>query len=236
MVPGKSLDTKTVLLDFDGTLADSASAIITSMSRTMEYFGYPAPSAEIIRSNIGMPLTQSLSSYFGGDTPPPNAELIRVYRTFYPEEEARSVKLYPGVLETLRQVRQAGLFISVVSNKGEVVLEKTVVRFGLDKVVDLVRGQVEDVPSKPHPRFFQERILPHLPNGHGAPNPAAILMVGDAWQDMAFARNIGARACYATYGFGDPESCLEHDPDHSIDSFWDLATVLGLEERPPEAP
>ncbi len=208
-----------LLLDFDGTLADTGGAIVEAMTLTISGLGRIPPSEQAIRARIGVPLAQALADYAPDLEARDIEELVQTYRRHYPEAEAARARLYPGVAETLGRVRQTGLYIAVVSNKGERLLLDAVQRFGLAPLVDLVRGEDGLTPGKPHPDFYHQRIRPYLP-------PGPCLMVGDAWPDMAFARAIGAEACYASYGFGDEGRCLEYIPEHRIDGFDALAAVL----------
>ncbi len=227
MVLPPRLSFASLLLDFDGTLANTGGAIVEAMTRTIAGTGRTPPPPEVILAHIGLPLARTLADQMPDLKAEAIEELVLTYREHYHQTELLHAALYPGVVETLRLAREAGLFIAVVSNKGERPLLAAVERFGLAPLANLVRGEDGSTPGKPHPDFYMQRIRPHLPHG-------PCLMVGDSWPDMAFARAIGAQACFASYGFGDEERCLQYAPEHRIDGFAELAAVLGIAPRPGE--
>lgn len=225
MVLPPRLSFATLLLDFDGTLANTGGAIVEAMTRTIAGTGRTPPPPEVILARIGLPLARTLADQMPDLGAEAIEELVLTYREHYHQTELLHAALYPDVVETLRLAREAGLFIAVVSNKGERPLLGAVERFGLAPLTNLVRGEDGSTPGKPHPDFYFQRIRPHLPKG-------PCLMVGDSWPDMAFARAIGAQACFASYGFGDEERCLQYAPEHRIDGFAELAAVLDIAPGP----
>lgn len=48
--------TKAILFDFDGTLVDSAPAIVKTMEQTFLLLGVPVPEVRAMRATIGLPL------------------------------------------------------------------------------------------------------------------------------------------------------------------------------------
>lgn len=82
-------------------------------------------------------------------------------------------------------------------------------------------------PKKPDPEVFSKRIAPLFPTA----TPANCIGIGDTATDLEFARNIGASACFAAYGFGDRASCDRFGYTHKIASLGDLVEIYGQHPR-----
>jgi phosphoglycolate phosphatase len=52
------------------------------------------------------------------------------------------------------------------------------------------------------------------------------LMIGDTSADIAFARAVGIKSCWASYGYGDRETCRALAPDYEIASISDLIAIV----------
>jgi phosphoglycolate phosphatase len=103
-----------------------------------------------------------------------------------------------------------------------------VTHFGMHDFVQLVIAARDASPTKPDPRSYFERIAPVL-------GPAAcehVLVAGDTDLDILYARRIGATACWAAYGYGDPDECRRLDPEFIAESPNEIARAVGA-ARPP---
>ena len=50
------IESKLILFDYDGTIVNSETAILTGIKYALEFYGYEVPSDNILRTNIGKPL------------------------------------------------------------------------------------------------------------------------------------------------------------------------------------
>ena len=50
------IESKLILFDYDGTIVNSETAILTGIKYALEFYGYEVPSDKILRTNIGKPL------------------------------------------------------------------------------------------------------------------------------------------------------------------------------------
>jgi phosphoglycolate phosphatase len=81
---------------------------------------------------------------------------------------------------------------------------------------------------------FHEIVAPKfssvsgLENGAGKLNPQDVLVVGDTEADLQYAKNIGAVACWARFGYGEKEECENLGPDLVVDSLEELALLIGV--------
>lgn len=139
----------------------------------------------------------------------------RVYR----EERARRHELYPGVKETLVNLRERFTLVLLTNGAPCVQREKTV-RPGLDGYFHHIVISGEFGFGKPDPRIFNYAL-----DLAGAA-PGAALMVGDnPVRDIAGARRCGIGTVWVNYpGVPFPG---EGQPEHEIREFPELVRIAG---------
>ncbi|PYS18774.1 MAG: HAD family hydrolase, partial [Acidobacteria bacterium] len=85
---------------------------------------------------------------------------------------------------------------------------------------------------KPSAALYDTCIAPEFPHiGRGE-----ILVVGDTELDLRFAANIGARSCWAAFGYGDEEACKALGPDFVISDVRQLPHILSVHSGGPTSP
>jgi phosphoglycolate phosphatase len=144
-------------------------------------------------------------------------ELERGLALFLDYNEAHIVdrtRLYPGALETLTALREAGLTLAVVSNKNVALCSKVLTTLGADRFFASVIGADSLAERKPSPEPLL-KVLRDL----GVP-PERALMVGDSINDIAAGRAAGIATIGCTVGYGDLAEI--EDADFLIDSLPEL--------------
>ncbi|KAK4199939.1 HAD-like domain-containing protein [Triangularia verruculosa] len=223
---------KLVIFDFDGTLFDTHDSILHCISKTFSQFQPPdkVPSLDAIRATIasGPGLEGAFRTLLRMTTE--NAtdmdtidltEWFTTYRTLYATEGQPLIKSFDKADRVLQELRTSGIPVVVVSNKGKPALDSILERWGLAPLIDLVIGDTPDVPKKPDPSCFHTSVAPLYPSIEARD----ILVVGDTEADLIFAKNIGARSCWASYGYGDLEECESLGYDAKIEELYE---VMGL--------
>jgi phosphoglycolate phosphatase len=211
------------LIDFDGTLVATHFAVAECIRRTLRERGLDVPLDSDISAVIarGPSLADAFHQLSPGLTPDQVEQCVIRYRVLYPEIDiARSV-LYDGVQSTLQRLHDAGICIVVLSNKGRAAVEAAVARFGLTDSVRYVLADEPGQPTKPDPDVFYRRVVGLF----GARPSSNYLVVGDTEADLRFARAVGIRSCWATYGYGDRDACRALAPDCEIAAFPELIEI-----------
>ena len=196
------------LFDFDGTLCDSSEGIVLGMALTFASFGLAAPSSEAVRRVIGLRIEECFQTLAPGLDPAALPQWIEAYRGHYHSQGQLLNRLFPGAWEMLREVRDAGLAVGIVSNKGQHGLEYALDSLGLARLCDLVAGARSGGPRKPDPAFYEAFVAPAYPR---VPRQRVVLL-GDTATDLLFARNLGLDASFAAWGYGDRQACLALEP------------------------
>jgi len=196
------------LFDVDGTLLNSADDICGAIRETLASTGAPLPTDEFLRGYIGHHLRDTFAEVLPHYTPEQVDELIQTYRRIYPLRGHSSTSVYPGVVETLRQL---GGLKSTATTKGTEMAASVLRQFGLLPYFDRVQG-TDGFPAKPEPDVILKSI-----EAFGV-RPEDCLLVGDAGPDMEAGRRAGVKTCAVTYGYGDITAMREHRPDYWADS------------------
>lgn len=202
-----------VIIDFDGTLFDTRQAISATLDETFAAYNVPPPSRGRVDTLIGRGITleETLAHLMPQNTPYSQlGEWAATYRRIYNSGTGIRASIpFSGSRAALARLYAAGIPIVIVSNKGEASVRAVLIEFGMKDFVRLVIAACDASPTKPDPRSYIERIAPVL----GAAASERVLVVGDTDMDIRYARTIGATACWASYGYGDPDHCRLLQPE-----------------------
>ena len=203
-----------MILDFDGTLGDTAGVIVKTMQATIKELGLPSRSDEQCAAMIGLRLIEIPPVLF------PECELDGEYyantyrRLFHDFNTDGAVELYPDVLETLVELKKRGIILTIASSRSKASLTEYVSTLGLESVISFVLGADDVKDGKPAP----EAVNRTLEKFGFLPEEA--LVVGDTTFDIQMGKAAGTRTCGVTYGNGSRESLA--DADRLIDDFGEL--------------
>lgn len=207
-----------LLLDFDGTVAATLDDIAWCMRRTFESFRLKPPRREDVLRTIGLPLEDVLRILSEGKSVPEEQQWVRLYRDIYKSEGGLHTSLFPGVAETLALTHRNNITTVIISNKGSGAVESSLERLGIISCVDFVFGGDLTEYRKPDPRLYTTELRRMLPKI----NDADVLMVGDTEIDLQFASNARLHSCWASYGYGNPQHCLQLAPTHVVENLYEL--------------
>lgn len=132
-------------------------------------------------------------------------------------------QLRDDCLETLASLKQAGCYLSIVSNIDDDYLEPMVVRTGLDRVLDAWTSSEEAQSCKPDRGIFEVAM-------RKAELPAErVIFVGDsAHHDVLGAKRLGMRSVLIQEpGAVAPGSdgAASEEPDHTIEELSELLAI-----------
>lgn len=105
-----------IVFDLDGTLIDSAPAILASFRDAFALVGR-SPLRSIDESIIGPPLTETLELLAGSREPALIAELSAAFKASYDTGGYKATAAYAGVGSMLAGLAAAGLTLSIATNK-----------------------------------------------------------------------------------------------------------------------
>ncbi len=105
-----------ILFDLDGTLIDSAPAILASFRAAFAQTGI-APARAIDDSVIGPPLNETLQLLAGSKDAALIGRLAEAFKASYDSTGYQATAAYAGVGELLAELAGAGLTLSIATNK-----------------------------------------------------------------------------------------------------------------------
>ena len=188
-----------LVFDWDGTLVDSAAAIVECIQQSALAMGLPVPDRERASHVIGLGLHDSLRHavpQLGRDG---YAEFAGLYRKHFLERQS-AMSPFPGVRELLSELEAQGRWLAIATGKS---------RRGLDQALDangmrqhfIASRCADETQPKPHPAMLEE-----LSGELGVPC-GSMLMIGDTSHDLAMAASASVDAVAVTYG-AHPEAAL----------------------------
>lgn len=211
-------ETKILILDFDGTLGDTVGVIVQTMQATIRELGLPARTDKECASMIGLRLI---------DIPPvlfPECNLdgefyAQTYRRlFHIYNTAGAVELYPNVIETLTELKNRGLVLTIASSRSKASLTNYIKDLGIEALISYVLGADDVVEGKPNPEPVNRTL-----EKFGF-KPEEAIVVGDTVFDVDMGKNAGTKTCGVTYGNGCRESISA--ADWVIDDFGQLLEIV----------
>lgn len=209
----------TVLFDLDGTLLDSLPGIRYSIVEAFRACGLPMADVEM-RSLIGPPIRTILSRLLV--TLPVEAKeqhlncLERAFRASYDSEGWQKTYHYAGTAAMLKQMKEQGLRLFVVSNKPRQVSLKILQREDTFEYFDQIVTRDSRMP-----RYAGKYEMISYLLIEQAMQPANCLMVGDTIEDAEAAAAAGMQFCLMTHGYGDVPRNSNVPVALRLDSFAD---------------
>lgn len=185
-----------VLFDLDGTLVDSAADIAEAVNRTLEELGLAREDEARVRAWIGHGARALLGSALAhaGSEADVDAVMPR-FMVHYEDCLLLNARLYPGTAEALAALSEAGVAMSMATNKPERMARVLVEAMGIaHHFAHLVGG---DTLAERKPAALP---LLHLAARHGVAAGDA-LMVGDSEADAGAARAAGMDLVLVRHGY-----------------------------------
>ena len=207
-----------LVFDWDGTLMDSAEAIVASIQLSCSDLGLPVPTRERAAHVIGLGLKDALS-YAVPELPPSDyGKLAERYKYHFMARDP-DIELFAGVREMLIALKEAGHVLAVATGKSRAGLNRVLEATRLKPYFDSSRC-ADETHSKPHPAMLQELMQELLAA------PEATLMIGDTTHDLQMAVSAGVAGLGVSYGAHPRESLAVLNPLACIDAPQDLAPWL----------
>jgi len=207
-----------LVFDWDGTLMDSAGAIVASIQESCRDLDLPVPDPDRAAHVIGLGLKDALAYAVPELAPSDYGRLAERYRHHYLARDPY-IELFPGMREMLALLKDNGHVLAVATGKSRVGLERVLAATQLKQYFAASRC-ADETHSKPHPAMLQELMQELLIE------PEAALMIGDTVHDLQMAVSAGVAALAVSYGAHSRESLTLFKPLACIDTPQELAPWL----------
>ncbi len=198
----------TFLFDLDGTLIDSSEDIYRAVLHTLNKLGLSAlPKKEVIK-HVGYGGKKLLQGVLNTDDEDLLREAVSIFRDYYFSHPVEYTKLYSGIEELLKKIKEKGKRTAIVTNKYEDISKQIVEKLGISDYIDLIIGGDTLSEKKPSP-------LPVIYASEKLGSKKAII-IGDSETDIKSGKEAGIETCLVLYGFGKKDIALSFNPDYVI--------------------
>ncbi len=187
---------KVVIFDMDGTLIDTSKDITITVNhvRALHHDLPPLTSDEVVEM-INRPDRNLPKLFYGTDTY--EADDKALFETHYYEQCIRHPRLYEGIKETLMQLKEREIRLSVATNAPSIFARRMLNHLEVDKYFDHIIGPDIVTAPKPDPGMLHYILETY----HYQPRMHHAWMVGDNQKDMLAAMHAGIQSVFATWGF-----------------------------------
>lgn len=183
------------IFDLDGTLLDTSEGIIASVQETIRENHLHPLTDEQLRTFIGPPMEDSFAKHF--DTGREKAAFYAsVFRRHYRERHLFAAVLYPGIHETMEELKKRGVIIGAATYKRQDYAVDILKHFGFDRYSSLLYG------SDPEGKMKKPDIIRKCINDSPIRDDSKAVMIGDSSHDALGAQAAGIDFIGVTYGFG----------------------------------
>lgn len=215
-----------LVFDWDGTLMDSQARIVACFQSAADDLGVAVPDARRARDVIGLGLPEATGRLFPELDAATVTRVVDRYRFHFLGNHPTPSDLFPGVVETLEGLAQAGYLLGIATGKGRRGLDAALRETGLGRLFHASRCAGEAF-SKPHPQMLEE-VMEALGAG-----PEDTLMIGDTEYDMQMARSAGVPGLAVSYGVHEPSRLLAQGALACLDRIDQLPGWLAGHRRHP---
>lgn len=198
---------RVALFDLDGTLVNSDDAVVWAVTTLLENHGIPDVPREEITKRIGVGLKPLLETFI----PDPDV-YVDEYRSIYRQGFKTRTYVYPGVLETLRELKNNCVKTAIVTNRNHDLSELIIKHFKIAENIDKLVAHTGKNKLKPDP----EMIFTAL-GEFDVPSEEA-MMVGDTEIDIETGKNAGLMTVKVDY----KDSGERTEADVTVESISDI--------------
>jgi phosphoglycolate phosphatase len=186
---------RALVLDLDGTLVDSVPDLAACANAVLAERGAAPLGEDEVRHMVGDGIAALVARALAARGLQPDASAKRRFLDLYLAAPTARTRPYPGVPETLDELRRRGARLAICTNKPEAATRAVLAGTGLLGFFEAVLGGDSLPVRKPDPGHLLG-ALARL----GA-DPGEALMIGDGENDAAAAKAAGVPVVLMRYGY-----------------------------------
>ncbi|MES2218879.1 MAG: HAD-IA family hydrolase [Pseudomonadota bacterium] len=190
---------RSIIFDLDGTLVNTVPDVLLSLNHTLATFGRPMVDESQILGMIGNGARFLMENAFTKSKIPYTHfdidAALACYLKYYSENPIVATRLYPDVVRLLQQFYNAGITLSICTNKPRVIARLLLEELNLNQYFSIVLCGDEVSYPKPNAQHVFDII--NRTNG----KLAEAVLVGDSLVDKICAENAGIPFIGVSYGY-----------------------------------
>lgn len=215
--------TKLVIFDLDGTLLDTVEDLGNATNHALRTLGFPEHPMEAYKIFCG----RGIWNLFRAALPPQEnneenvARMAALFLPYYDAHICDRTRPYPGIMDMMDRLREAGIRFALASNKYQDGAEKLIRIFFGEYGFIKVLGQRDGLPIKPDPAIVHQAMA-------AAPDVRLdeVVYVGDTNTDMQTGGNAGVRTIGVLWGFRTREELAAYHPWKIVSTAEELTKAL----------
>lgn len=209
-----------VAFDLDGTLSDPSAGLVEAYIYGFERMGIKDyGDKQSLRRYIGPPVYDEWKRDFKL-TDDEAKKLLAYFREYYEIYGWWDNKLYPGIVDVLRELRAAGKKLILATSKPERTANRVVNFFDVAKYFDFIGASVDHVRDK------KWQVLDYALNSVGCTDRSLAVMVGDRKYDKEGAELCGIDSLGVLYGHGSREEIDAAGFEYIAENVSDITRIL----------
>ena len=193
--------------DFDGTIADTKEGIFNCLKYAFEKVSLPIPPDSELYKMIGPPLSEGFHDVFGFEGKDIDL-MIEKYRERYRAGGMYECAPYEGIEDTLINLKNNGVSLSVASSKPLPFATKLLEKFDLKKYFDYL-----SCPPMDKVHMDKTDIVNQALEMNYITDKSKAVMIGDRFYDIVGAKQAGVQSIAVLYGFGSEKEFKEYGAD-----------------------
>ncbi|WP_457567296.1 HAD family hydrolase [Desulfurobacterium sp.] len=203
---------KTVVFDFDGTLADTFDVAVDAYNKVAPIFrisGIAPFERKVVRD---LSLDEFARKYnVAGYKFLPLVIVLRIL--FSREKKKRKVALFPGAVESVRELKNYGFRCGILTTNSKKFVLSVLREEGVSGCFSFI--ETNPFLKKKHKTLTRLKYL------YGE-----VVYVCDEGRDVIAAKKAGVVSVAVTWGFNSEKNIARFQPDYLVDSFAGLVNVL----------
>lgn len=207
-----------ILFDLDGTLTDPKEGITKCVQYALEACGIVENDLDKLTPFIGPPLVDGFMNFYGFDR---EKALFAVekYRERFRDIGIFENRVYDGVAEMLKTLKQAGKKIALATSKPHIFADRILERFELMQYFDVTVGAELDGTRNEKDAVIRA-VLAQFPDAEN------IIMVGDRSYDIIGAHACGIPCVGVQFGYAEPGELKKNGADRLAADIKALTEIL----------
>jgi phosphoglycolate phosphatase len=205
---------KTILFDFDGTIADTLDVIVRIGNQLAPQFGYPPVTAAELKQLRHLPTREILRQTNIAVWKLPL--LLRRLRLEL-QREAATLQLIPEIKQTLITLALLDYRLGIVTTNSQETVELFLKHHGLFELFSFVYAEVK-IWGKANTlrRLLKQEQL----------SRETVIYIGDEVRDIEAAQKIQIKVIAVGWGFNTPDILATYHPDFLVDHPTQIAEIM----------
>ena len=218
---------KLLIFDFDGTLIDSVPDLADATNIMLSQLDMPTYPLQTIEKWVGNGARKLVERALSGSVEVDDNLVLadveaaeQLFFDAYGAHDTSKTVAYPDVDSGLKQLKEAGFTLALVTNKPIRFVPHILAGMGWSSLFEVVLGGDSLPQKKPDaaPLLHVCETLNFV--------PSEALMIGDSINDILAGKNAGIETVGLSYGYNYGKDIRDSQPNQVFDSFAELLTWL----------